>query len=183
MHKSSSPHVEPGPTSSSPLAVTVAALVLCVGVGAVLGSRSLGYWIELGPGPGFFPFWLGAVLAVLGAGWLALEIRARRTGRGEAPSGTAVSPDEDDEPAYSLPTVIAIVGSLCVLAALLEILGYQLSMLAFLLFHLLMLGRRRVLLSCSLAVAGSFGVFVVFTRLLTVPLPASSIPLLRDLGF
>src|SRR5690606_30649847 len=133
---------------------------------ALVGSRSLGYWTELGPGPGFFPFWLGAVLAVLGAGWLVVEVRARRAGSSGAPlvERPAESPAETaGSQAYSMPTVVAIVVSLCLLAALLEVLGYQLSMLVFLLFHLLVLGRRGVLLSSTLAVAGSFGVFLVFT--------------------
>ena len=79
--------------------------------------------------------------------------------------------------------MLAIVISLCVLAATLEILGYQLAMFLFVLFHLLVLGRRRLLLSLVLALVCSVGVFVVFTRFLTVPLPASSIPFLRDMGF
>lgn len=171
---------DPAPRTGHRLQAAVAALVACVGVAAVVGARSLGYWVELGPGPGFFPLWLGVILATLGAGWLTLEARAWRAGSSGA---GAPAREVDDTPAYSLSTVVAIIVSLCALAALLEVLGYQLSMLLFLLFHLLVLGRRGVLLSATLAVAGSFGVFVIFTRLLSVPLPASSIPLLRDLGF
>jgi putative tricarboxylic transport membrane protein len=90
---------------------------------------------------------------------------------------------EDEAPEYSLPTVLAIVLSLCALAATLEVLGYQIAMFVFVLFHLLVLGRRRLLLSLVLSLVCSVGVFVAFTRFLTVPLPASSIPFLRDLGF
>lgn len=168
----------------SVLPLVVAALVVAIGAAAFIGSRSLGYWDDLGPGPGFFPLWLGVLLVVLGLIWFGQELRARL--RPETP-GTPESPnrptaDEEETPDYSLPTVLAILVSLCVLAACLELVGYQVSMLVFLLFHLLVVGRRGPLQSLVIAVIGSFGVFYAFTRLLTVPLPVSSIPFLRDLG-
>lgn len=191
------------------LTYVTGAAVIAIGAAAALGSRSLGYWTNLGPGPAFFPLCLGTLLVVFGIAWLAKVARAREAASAVAPSADPVSapssseatasgfsaaapapinpdavPDPADEfPEYSLPTVMAIVASLCVLSATLEVLGYQLAMLLFLLFHLLVLGRRRLLLSLVLAFAGSIGVFIIFTRFLTVPLPASSIPFLRDLGF
>jgi len=189
------------------LTYTTGAVVVAVGGAAAVGARSLGYWTDLGPGPGFFPLCLGILLVVFGIAWLTKAARAGSTVSPAADSpatarsidttaadlpaassaAAATSPEAapdpaDDFPEYSLPTVIAIVASLCVLAATLEVLGYQLAMLLFLLFHLLVLGRRRLLLSLVIAFAGSIGVFVIFTRFLTVPLPASSIPFLRDLG-
>lgn len=164
--------------------------IIAVGAAASVASRSLGYWTDLGPGPGFFPLCLGILLVVLGVAWLVSVGRSDKDpvstaeATPTADNGAAAVPDPAEEfPEYSLPTVVAIVLSLVVLAATLEVLGYQLAMLIFLLFHLLVLGKRRVLLSLVIAVAGSVGVFVVFTRFLTVPLPASSIPFLRDLGF
>lgn len=161
----------------SVLPLLVGALVVAIGAAAFIGSRSLGYWDDLGPGPGFFPLWLGVLLVVLGVIWIGQEVRARlrpETRREPVP--------EEETPDYSLPTVLAILVSLCGLAACLELVGYQVSMLVFLLFHLLVVGRRGPLQSLVIAVIGSFGVFYAFTRLLTVPLPVSSIPFLRDLG-
>jgi putative tricarboxylic transport membrane protein len=160
------------------LSAVSAAVVTLVGAAALIGSRSYPYWTPLGPGPGFFPRWLGGLLLVCGLAWLVQVLRAARAEKADA----MVVP-EDEAPDYSLPMVVAIVVSLCVLAATLELLGYQLAMFLFVLFHLLVLGRRRLLLSLVLALVSSVGVFVVFTRFLTVPLPASSIPFLRDLGF
>jgi len=190
------------------LTYVTAAIVVGVGAAAVVGSRSLGYWTDLGPGPGFFPLCLGILLVVFGIAWLVTALRAGTTTPSPAADGPAtgrtIDPTAGDLPAagstaaataaeavadpaaefpeYSLPTVVAILASLCVLAATLEVLGYQLAMLLFLLFHLRVLGRRRLLLSLVIAFVGSIGVFVVFTRILSVPLPASSIPFLRDLG-
>ena len=170
-----------------------AVVVSVVGAAALIGSRSYPYWTPLGPGPGFFPRWLGGILLVGGLLWLAQLLRASGAAKaghagadvhdGGASVADAMVVPEEDAPEYSLPTVLAIVISLCVLAATLEILGYQLAMFLFVLFHLLVLGRRRLLLSLVLALVCSVGVFVVFTRFLTVPLPASSIPFLRDMGF
>jgi putative tricarboxylic transport membrane protein len=182
------------------LSAASAAVVTFVGAAALIGSRTYPYWTPLGPGPGFFPRWLGGLLIVCGLAWAVQLLRAARlekaawtnagTERGPgtpehsaAPVAAAMVVSEEDAPEYSLPTVLAIVVSLCVLAATLELLGYQLAMFLFVLFHLLVLGRRRLLLSLVLALVSSVGVFVVFTRFLTVPLPASSIPFLRDLGF
>jgi hypothetical protein len=36
----------------------------------VFESRQMEYYADLGPGPGFFPFWLGVLLAVLSLVWL-----------------------------------------------------------------------------------------------------------------
>ncbi len=165
----------------------VAALVAVLGVAAVVGSLRLGFWTSIGPGPGFFPLWLGVILAGLSSVWWVRSVRDLRaaralpaeTGRNDEGRGEDVAGGEEP---FSWGTVGAILASLLVLASLLDVLGYQLAMLAFLVFHLAVLGRRGWLLTGVLSVAGSFGVFVVFTRLLTVNLPASSIPFLAELG-
>jgi putative tricarboxylic transport membrane protein len=162
------------------LGLVTAALVTVVGVAAAVGSKALRLWTALGPGPGFFPLCLGVLLAVLGSAWFVAQLRANRSRVAVVPGEPET--DEDEVPEYSLPTVVAILASLCALAATLEVLGYQLAMFLFLLFHLLVLGRRRLLLSLVIALVGSVGVFVAFTRLLGVPLPAASVPFLAGLG-
>lgn len=176
------PQVEPsvGSPQDEPVSpawsAVVAALVALLGVAAVVGSLRLGFWTAIGPGPGFFPLCLGVVLAVLSSVWWVRSMREMRAQQDAPPAEAA---DEED---FSWRTVGAILASLLVLASLLDVLGYQVAMLAFLVFHLAVLGRRGWLLTLVLSVGGSFGVFVVFTRLLTVNLPASSIPFLAGLG-
>ena len=41
----------------------------------MIESRNMEYYVDLGPGPGFFPFWLGALLAVLSVIWLVQASR------------------------------------------------------------------------------------------------------------
>jgi putative tricarboxylic transport membrane protein len=115
----------------------------------------------LGPGPGFFPFWLSAIGAALTVGILVQVTRS-------AP---------DAEAATILPRGLAalqsalVIVALVVAAALLEPLGFRLTMLAFLAVLLVALGARSVVGVSLTALVGSFGVFHVFYYWLKVPLP------------
>lgn len=168
----------PAPPRSGLLTLATAVGVAVLGVATILGSLPLGYWTALGPGPGFFPLWLGVLLAVLGGAWVFTTLKDN----GVVDSPSEVLAAAEEAPEYSTRTVVAIVVSLSILAAVLEVLGYQLSMFIFMLYHLLILGRRGLLLSLALAASGSFGVFVIFSHFLSVPLPTSSVPFLAGLG-
>jgi putative tricarboxylic transport membrane protein len=115
----------------------------------------------LGPGPGFFPFWLSLIGAAL---TLAMLVQVTRS----AP---------DAETATILPRGQAalqaglVVVALAVAAALIEPLGFRLTMLPFLGGLLVALGARSVVAVSLTAIAGSFGVFHVFYYWLKVPLP------------
>ena len=61
---------------------------------------------------------------------------------------------------------------LAVTTLLMEVLGFQLAMLVFNVVLLVALGDRRWIVIALFAVAGSFGVYYVFTRWLDVLLPA-----------
>lgn len=165
------------------------ALLFLLGGAVIWGSSMLGFWVSLGPGPGFFPLILGILLIGLSGAWALELLRSGRnveTASDQAEDGTIQSPKlpgHADEPDVPLKRVAVIVGSLILLALGMETLGFQLSMLVFLIFHLGILGRRHWLLTAIVSVAGSFGVFTLFTVLLSVSLPAASVPFLRALGF
>ena len=69
----------------------------------------------------------------------------------------------------------AVLVALTVAAALLEPLGFRLTMLPFIAGLLLVLGARSLLAIALTAVAGSFGVFHVFYYWLKVPLPIGAL--------
>jgi putative tricarboxylic transport membrane protein len=167
---------------------TVPVLLIVLSVWTVVSSLGLGYWTPIGPGAGFFPLWLAVLLGAMSAVWLLQQLRARSAPPEPAEELEPTSPEAEamEGPSHEEPvqykTVFAILGSLIAVTALLEVLGFQLAMLLFLLFQLKVLARRGWALSVGLAVAGSFGVFVLFTQFLTVTLPTSSIPLLRSMG-
>jgi putative tricarboxylic transport membrane protein len=112
----------------------------------------------LGPGPGFFPFWLSVVGGLLA---VVLLMQVAR-GRVEFESQTLN---------FELRPVALVLGGLIVATALLEAVGFRIAMLALLVYLLLALGVRNWIAIALFALAGSFGVFHVFTGLLKVQLP------------
>ena len=129
---------------------------------------SLGYSLTdaLGPGPGFFPFWLSLIgIALTGAMLVQLA-------RGSIFAEAAVEVLPDRQAALQAGAVLV---ALTVAAALLEPLGFRLTMLPFIAGLLLVLGARSLIAIALTAVAGSFGVFHVFYHWLKVPLPTGAL--------
>ena len=137
-----------------------------VGVYVLVDSLGLGLWTSLGPGPGMFPFAMGALLVSMSAVWLLHELR----NPSESPRGV------------DRRLVIEVVVSLAILAAVMDLIGFQLSMFLFLMYHLKLRGRRTWVSSLIIAVAGSFGAFYAFNYGLNVALPVSAFPLLNTIG-
>lgn len=117
---------------------------------------------SLGPGPGFFPFWLGTIGTVLAA-VLLIQVRLDRVDLGTE----ALAFDR----AGMKNAVLVLVG-LIVATALLEVSGFRASILLLIPYLLLVLGARNRVAIGICAVAGSFGVYYVFFDVLKVPLPA-----------
>ncbi|MHB0868919.1 MAG: tripartite tricarboxylate transporter TctB family protein [Chloroflexota bacterium] len=132
----------------------------------------LQFYTPLGPGPGFFPLWLGLILTVISVLWFG-QVSLRPV----APMEKNFIPDRS-----GTFRILAILGALVAYTALLDLFGYRLTTLAFLLFLLAALGRQHPLITGAVALAGSFGVYHVFLYWLSVPLPTASIWFLKDLG-
>ena len=146
-------------------------IIACVCLAAIFLAAlvtSLGYSLidALGPGPGFFPFWLSLIGLVLTAAIL-VEIW-----RDPSLSGASVLPDR--EAAIQCGIVLA---ALVAAAVLFEPLGFRLTMLFFIGGLLPVLGARSATAIAVTAVAGSFGVFHVFLYWLKVPLPTGALGL------
>lgn len=118
----------------------------------------------LGPGPGFFPFWLSLIGAVLTVAMLVEDARSQDV--------TSILPNRQ-----ALLQGGAVLVALTVAAALLEPLGFRLTMLLFIPGLLLALGARSPSAILLTAAAGSFGVFHVFYYWLKVPLPIGALGL------
>ena len=136
-------------------------VLLCLAAYVGYEALALRYYTSLGPGPGFFAFWLALILGVL-----AVAMVAQATfGRPEP-----VPPDFLADRAGYL-RMGAVVLSLLATALLLERIGFALTMFAVYLFLLRALGKQRWVTSILVALVGSFGVDYVFVRWLKVPLP------------
>jgi putative tricarboxylic transport membrane protein len=115
----------------------------------------------LGPGPGFFPFWLG----VLGAALAVVLLIQLHLGRVDMAGEVLVF-----DRAGTRSVAVVLVG-LIAATALLDVVGFCLAMLLLITFVLVVLGARNRVAIAICAGAGSFGVYHVFFDLLKVPLP------------
>jgi putative tricarboxylic transport membrane protein len=132
---------------------------LALFIGAIVQAWALSLRDALGPGPGFFPFWLGVIGAVLA---IILFIQVR----GWPHDDVSVLPER-----AARGRIAAVFVALVIATALMGPLGFRLTFLAFNAYVLLALGIRNTLAVSLFALAGSFGVFHVFDRWLQVPLP------------
>ena len=148
-------------TMRRPYLITGTVLLL-LAVFIAVESLKLRYYTALGPGPGFFPFWLSLVLAGLAIGMLL------QAGVGKPEP----RPDDFYAKGTGYLKAGAVVLGLVVTALLLERVGFCLTMLAVYLFLLYSLGRQNWIVTAVVSLAGSVGVYYAFVHWLQVPLPA-----------
>jgi len=137
-----------------------AALACLAAVFAFFAFESLRLSLRdtLGPGPGFFPFWLSVA-----GGSLCLFLFVQLA-RGRLAFDNPILK-------FELRPVALVLAGLVVAAAALEAVGFRLAMLALLPYLLLVLGVRNWVALTIFSLAGSVGVYYLFTVLLKVPLP------------
>lgn len=123
------------------------------------------YHDRLGPGPGFFPFWISLITGLLAVG-LLVQTSLSEAGEQRA---TGFIPERP-----GVLRIFLILGSLICVVILLNPLGFRLSLFLFLVFVPLGLGYRKWWFIVIFAIAGSFGVFHLFYYWLRLPLPIGS---------
>jgi putative tricarboxylic transport membrane protein len=151
-----------------------AASLLIIAFSAWVGYEAyhLTYYTRLGPGPGFFPFWLALLMGALAAIWFVQLWLRPLPGRAIdfIPSRAGVL------------RIAALVLAVAAFGLLLDKVGFSVLMFVFLLFLLVALGRQNVVVTLAVSILGSFGIHYVFSRYLNVHLPASAFDFLRTLG-
>jgi putative tricarboxylic transport membrane protein len=152
----------------------VASLVFA-GIGVFLVFQGIRLRLEgqVGPGPGFFPFWIGMTLTLVSALWLAQVSFQPATA-----STSSLLP-----PRRERIMLIAVILALVAFMLLLRPIGFNLAMLGLLLFLFFVIDREHAVAKVVIAFVGSFGVHYVFEQLLRVPLPFASLSFLQQLGF
>ncbi|MBX9942775.1 MAG: tripartite tricarboxylate transporter TctB family protein [Reyranella sp.] len=143
------------------LIATGAMLAFCLF--ALWQSLLLSLTDRLGPGPGFFPFWLALIGAALA---VALLITTFREPADPATDATPILPQGPGASRW-----FAIVGALAAVTIAMDFVGFRIAMLVFNAGLVIALGERRWWLIALFAVLGSFGVHYVFTHWLDVLLP------------
>lgn len=152
-----------------------ATALLTVALGAFLAWQGTRLRIDgdFGPGPGFFPFWIGVALMTLAGLWMAQLVF-----RPADASGAAFLPSRESRGRLAV-VFAALIGFMLLLRPV----GFDLAMLSLLLVLFFTVDRRFIVAKIVIAFAASFGVHWLFERLLSVPLPYASLPALQQLGF
>jgi len=183
-----------------------AGVVIALGLWVVYLSRDLPYYTTDGPGAGFFPIWLGALFAVVGLIWLLRLLLARPPSEKAQQAPATPAPEHEQEPPTDDPVptpgtpgetnepeglwpgrvgavrVASVTVVLLAVAYLLDLVGFQLTMLAMVAVLLRTLGRQRILVTAAVSIVASFAVYFVFARWLGVQLPTSQISWLAAWG-
>lgn len=133
-----------------------AVAVLALGASAAVGASKLPFGDVHNPGPGFFPWWLGLVLLLLGAILLVQAVKASAGAAGDGGRPLRVF------------VLLAVLGLYVVV---LEPVGYPLATFLLVLFMLLGLERHRWPLALAVSVLAAGGSYVLFAVWLGVPLP------------
>lgn len=141
--------------------------LLGIFVAALVTSLDYSLADALGPGAGFFPFWLSLIGAALTLVILVQTMRSR----------DLAADDEILPKRQAALQAASVLIAVTVVAMLIEPLGFRLTMLVFIAGLLLALGARSPIAIGSTALAGSFGVFYVFYYWLKVPLPIGALGL------
>ncbi|MBM4314301.1 MAG: tripartite tricarboxylate transporter TctB family protein [Deltaproteobacteria bacterium] len=136
---------------------------LLIAFGAFIVHQSLGhsyYGSDFGPGPGFFSFWLGILLIVLSVIQLVTTYR-----RPAEPLPDGFIPSRE-----GMRRILSIMGALAASLAVMNFLGFALTMTAFCIFLLRSLGRQPWWQTLILSALAGFGMAYLF-GLLQVMLP------------
>ncbi len=145
---------------------------------AWVARTTLRYWMvgaTVGPGPGFFPFWVAILLAGLTLYWI-IQITIRP---GEAtPEGFVPTREGGIK-------ILFVFADMVLFVATANLFGFPVAMFIFLMVMLLALGRRDLLhaiYDMLFALAGTLFFTYLFGRWLEVAFPKTSIGILKSLG-
>lgn len=141
--------------------LVAAGLLIALGIMIVQQARRWVYLTPDGPGPGFFPLWIGYLMIVLAAVVGLRHVYAvwRR------------QPVERANWKGSARVLIGWAG-LAISIALLKPLGFVLSFLLLVFFLVMVIFQRSFVAALSVGVGASLGFWLLFVKLLQVQLPA-----------
>jgi hypothetical protein len=144
----------------------VTGLLLAAGFALALWeASSFQYGTEFAPGPGFAPVWLGAIGVAVS---VLIALNAFTAARRQRPSPESREPTD----MRGLVRVGATLTGLAVMLVITPWLGLVPSILLFLLFLTLGVQQLPILTAIGASVATALFVYIVFVRLLEVPIPA-----------
>lgn len=138
-------------------------------------ARNLSLFDRLGPGSGFFPFYL-ALIGVVLCGVIVVQVtRAPATGASSKDEDEDKNKDKEATPLFPRGDIawraVAILGCAALATILLSWLGFRLAIMILSATLLPALGEKRWWAIALFAVTAGFGLFHVFNNWLDVLLP------------
>lgn len=150
----------------------VAFLVLAMGAVVIQGSRALGSgWTSDGPGSGYFPFYIGIILCVSGAGIMVQALFGKNR-------NTEVFVDGDQ-----LRRVLSVFLPALVYVFAVQFLGLYLASAIYIALFMIVLGKYSPLKSVIVAFVVNALFFLMFEVWFKVPLFKGQLDPLRFLGY
>jgi hypothetical protein len=149
----------------------VSILTCLAGIVVIIQARKLGAeWTSDGPGAGYFPFYIGLVLAVCGAAIFVQSVRNRGA------NSTFVD-------SMQLKRVLSVLLPSVVYVGAIMVLGLYVASALFIALFMIVLGKYAPLKSLIIGVAVNALFFVMFEVWFKVPLYKGALDPLRFLGY
>ena len=150
----------------------VAAVLTMVGLVVVVEARRLGAGrTSDGPGPGYFPFYIGAILAIGGVGILYQSLLSKT-----ANTGTFVDSEQ-------FKRVMSVLLPALLYVAVIMLLGQYIASAIFIALFMVWLGKYSWLKSVVVGLAVNALFFAMFEVWFKVPLFKGALDLLAFLGY
>lgn len=150
----------------------VAACLVVIGLVVIVEARRLGAgWGSDGPGSGYFPFYIGLILAVCGAAIFVQSLRARATD------------DEVFVDSVQMRRVLSVLLPSVLYVGVIMLLGVYVASALFIALFMIVLGRYPVLKSVVVGAAVSVLFFCMFEIWFKVPLHKGALDPLGFLGY
>lgn len=131
-------------------------------------SYGLGNWHS--PGPGFFSFVMGLVIAVVSGGCCIVNVIYRLRRRQLSP------PEAAPQGEHHLTELVSAIGAIVIYGIILEVIGFVISTAIMLSFLFCLVGKIRPLPGILGAMGTSFICYLGFAKLLSVQLPRGILP-------
>jgi putative tricarboxylic transport membrane protein len=134
-------------------------LFLVFGIYLVISSREFDYWQDFGPGSGYFPFWLGAILVLLSAILLVQAFFFHK----EKEKGVGL------HRGTMYPCAVLLGMFVCFL--LMDYLGFIIPVLLFIMVIMEILEPKKRMLHAGIVLVTGFILYFVFAYWMGIPFP------------
>ena len=123
-------------------------------------ARTLVYYTKNGPGPGFFPLWVSALLAVFAVSYIWMHLKKGGARLSDVlPAGKA------------LRNYLSVLGSIILFMLVLDTTGYVIACTA--MMSIVLVGQYRWYTALGISVSTAVLLLVLFQYVMEIPLPAN----------